>query len=126
MLKSFGLSLLMGCSMVGGAGTDVPVVDFCELDRTPRPEEVTIFAVVETDNHHGMFIGSDKCSSKLRIGTGSVIPEKSVERFMSHVNDGQYLTWRKYSGQFSGHITSRDGSEVRFELSRVHWFRDEK
>ncbi|MDH5824294.1 hypothetical protein QFW77_15055 [Luteimonas sp. RD2P54] len=116
--------VLLGCSTVSGTEVGAAAVEFCELDRTPRSEEVRVIAVIETDNHHGMFIGSEKCSSKLRIGTTSGTSDISVERFLSRVSEGGHLTWRTYRGEFSGHIVAPDETKVRFELSRVHWFEE--
>ena len=117
------LFVLSGCSIVTGSEA-ATATDLCDIDRDPRPADVRVLAVVETDGHHGMFLSSEKCRFKLRVGKASGIPDESVEQFMLHVSKGGYLTWRKYSGEFLGRIVTEDQSKVRFELLHVYWFRD--
>jgi hypothetical protein len=123
MLRTLSLIfLLSGCSVLVGSEGAGNFVNLCALQKEPRADVVTVRAAIETDGHHGMFLSSEDCRFKLRIGKSSGVPDPSVDQFMLHVSRGQHLGWRKYSGEFSGRVVTENDSKVRFEIMRVHWF----
>lgn len=123
MLRALSLFLLLsGCSVVAGSKEAGTSVDLCSLEKKPLIDVVTVRATIETDGHHGMFLSSEKCRFKLRIGKSSSVADPSVKRFMSQASKGKPFVWRKYVGEFSGRVVAEDDSKVRFEITRVHWF----
>jgi len=124
MLKEIAVLLLLsGCSTVMSSKAANTATDLCNVEKRPNSGEVRVIAVAETDGQHGLFLSSQKCRFKLRIGKTPEQADRSVDQFLSHVSSGSHLTWRKYSGEFLGRVVV-ENAKVRFELLHVYWFRD--